>query len=147
MDEINVTLEEHNIKGDVLKKEASEARKGLGQSADTNGKGKGRSDDAEDLEEDEDGLDVEDADTKGFPKTPAGKEHIAKTTSLKNRLRDAKLILHQVTMLKGDLFHVMEDPAEDQAYQTAEAIRKELLKGQYMSSYFGRTLRRKPFEQ
>ncbi|KAH6907324.1 SNF2 family N-terminal domain-containing protein [Coprinopsis sp. MPI-PUGE-AT-0042] len=129
MDEINAMLDEHKVKGELLKREAREARKELDQSTDASEKGKGRVDfDADEEDDDDDDLDAGDTDVKGFPKTPAGKEHIAKTASLKNRLRDARLILHQVTMLKGDLFHVVGNPAEDDAYRNAEAIRKELLR-------------------
>jgi E3 ubiquitin-protein ligase SHPRH len=45
-------------------------------------------------------------------------------------LREAKLILHKIKFLMGDLFHNLEmSKDEDEAYEHAERLRKDLLQG------------------
>ncbi|KAJ2921288.1 hypothetical protein H1R20_g15804, partial [Candolleomyces eurysporus] len=144
--EINAVLEEHHERGELLKQEAA-ARRHARQEAATeaqqeqeastssssnlnNGKGNGVDQDqleGDDHNGDED--EEENVEDKGLPKTPAGKEHRAKTQALKARLREGRLTLHRVKFLMGDVFHVLErSKEEDAAYEDAEKLRRELLK-------------------
>lgn len=128
----------HDEKGEVLRKEAATLRASRNKLSEVNsadkGKGKGRATEysSEDGSEDEDPINDE-----GLPKTPAGKEHVHKKTGLVNRLRDCYLSSHRVKFLQGDLYHVMGEQKsvdEEAAYSAAEALRKQLLKRQLLSS-------------
>jgi len=133
MTEINHLLQQHHAKGEILKKEAA-AHQAQVSSSTNKGKEKEKEQDKDDDTEDDD--DEEDnVEDRGIPKTPAGKEHKAKTHSLKARLREAKLVLHQIKFLMGDVYHVLErSKEEDEAYQAADDLRKELLKSELVSS-------------
>jgi E3 ubiquitin-protein ligase SHPRH len=81
-------------------------------------------DDEDDDEEEEEGEDL------GLPKTPAGDEHRTKRSAIKQRLRECRLLLHKVNFLQGDVFHVLgKSEEEDAAYQAADELRHQLLKG------------------
>ncbi|EAU87406.2 hypothetical protein CC1G_02165 [Coprinopsis cinerea okayama7 len=134
IEEINNALAEHKAKGEVLKKEAAARRRELAQSESSEtdkGKGKAVAEETSDEDDhDDDDSDEEHAEDKGLPKTPAGKEHRSKTQALKSRLREGKLLLHQVKFLQGDVFHVLGEvhaADEDAAYEAAEKIRRDLL--------------------
>lgn len=52
--------------------------------------------------------------------------------SLKNRFRDYRMLEHQIVFTFGDLYHCLGQSyasSEDEAYEAADKIRKELLKG------------------
>ncbi|TFK26931.1 hypothetical protein FA15DRAFT_666880 [Coprinopsis marcescibilis] len=146
VDEINKQLTEHRARGEVLKKEATALRleraKALASGATASSsadkdkdKGKGRAMDQEDEDSgsdsgDEDDYGEEEQD-KGIPKTLAGKEHRTKTATFKMRLREAKLLMHRVKFLHGDVYHMLGhefSAKEDEAYADAEGIRRDLLK-------------------
>jgi E3 ubiquitin-protein ligase SHPRH len=124
MKELENVLADHDLKGKVLKEEAGNRQVKF----DTTGKGKGRmiadADDEDDEEEEEEGEDL------GLPKTPAGDEHRTKRSAIKQRLRECRLLLHKVNFLQGDVFHVLgKSEEEDAAYQAADELRHQLLKG------------------
>lgn len=87
------------------------------------GKAKAQNDTPDpDLEEDEEGV----------PRNPAGEAHRAKSTSLSQRLREARIALHKIKFLQGDVYHVLgnsHEDAENEAYAAAEDLRRTLLKG------------------
>ncbi|KAF9007147.1 SNF2 family N-terminal domain-containing protein [Cyathus striatus] len=129
--EIEQYIAEHDEKGKILKQQAAIARAEHDMETDPaspNHKGKGKEvDGASDIDDEDD-----DDDDGDFPHTPAGEEHRTKRRALKQRLREAKLILHQVMFLLGDVNHVLGEThaeSEDLAYDKAEAVRKDLLKG------------------
>lgn len=137
--EIKNVLADHDEKGKILKEEAAALRKArqeaLGARLPANDKGKGKAREvSEDLSEDEDDDDEdehEDPEDKGLPKTPAGKQHKAQRGALKSRLREARLTLHRIKFLLGDVYHVLggvHSTSEDAAYEAAEHIRRDLLK-------------------
>lgn len=74
--EIQRVITEHDVKGEVLKKEAAEQRAIQAQNRRvraTDNKGKGKQRDESPMSDDE--FDDEDEDEDDLPKTPAGKEH------------------------------------------------------------------------
>ncbi|KAF6756271.1 SNF2 family N-terminal domain-containing protein [Ephemerocybe angulata] len=143
--EIEDLLKDHQAKGEILKKEAAalrleqtqaravaQATAGIEEPAQSQsldkGKGKAKAG-AESDDDDEDDEEEDNLEDKGLPKTPAGKEHRARTQALKTRLREGKLLLHKVKFLMGDIYHNMEMSAEeDAAYDHAEKLRQDLLK-------------------
>ncbi|KAF5343905.1 hypothetical protein D9758_012130 [Tetrapyrgos nigripes] len=136
--EIDSAIVEHNVKGEILKREAAALReerreRGVGN-VNSNDKGKGKARDESPLRDDEVDENEEDEDTeedKGLPKTPAGREHRDKGRALRQRLRETQIVLHRVIFLKGDVYHNLgPDYAaqEDKAYQDADELRRGLLK-------------------
>ncbi|KAF8153782.1 SNF2 family N-terminal domain-containing protein [Crassisporium funariophilum] len=125
--EIQSALAKHDIKGKAMKEEASLLRQTRDISIDpTDNKGKGKYRERTEDSESEDGDDPEEDD---LPKTPAGEEHRAKRRAIKQRLREAQLLLHRVKFLQGDVHHVLGNaPEEDAAYQAAENLRRDLLR-------------------
>ena len=78
-----------------------------------------------------------------MPKTPAGKQHKAQRGALKSRLREARLTLHRIKFLLGDVYHVLggvHSTSEDAAYEVAEQIRRDLLKGVSACMWVGSVL-------
>lgn len=128
--EIQRVITEHDIKGEVLKKEAAEQRAIEVQNRRArvaNNKGKGKQRDDSPVSEDE--FDDEDEDEDDLPKTPAGKEHRDKRRALKQRLREARIQYHRVKFLQGDVYHNLGvKESEDAAYQEAEDARRNILK-------------------
>ncbi|KAF8963293.1 SNF2 family N-terminal domain-containing protein [Flammula alnicola] len=130
LEEITDMLAKHDAKGKEMKEEAALLRQQRGDSPDTTaadeaGKGKARE---KHNNKDEEGGD-DDPEEKDLPKTPAGEEHRTKRRAIKQRLRDGLLILHRINFLQGDVYHVLGDSAhEDASYQTAEKLRRQLLK-------------------
>jgi E3 ubiquitin-protein ligase SHPRH len=134
IEEIKMCIVDHDAKGEVLKKEAAALREtrmqhlGGGQEeepASSKGKGKERRSltPAPTGDEDED---------DDLPRTPAGEEHAIKRRSFRQRLRECRVTLHRVKFLQGDVYHILgasHSPAEDAAYEAAEKIRSDLLKG------------------
>ncbi|KAF7289508.1 SNF2 family helicase [Mycena chlorophos] len=58
----------------------------------------------------------------------AVKQYRARKSALKNRLREAQLVMHRVKFLQGDANHTLgQADAETAAYDAAEAIRRVLL--------------------
>lgn len=93
---------------------------------DDSDKGKGkervRSETPTDLEEDEEGL----------PRNAVGEAHKAKTTYLHGRMREARISLHKIKFLQGDVYHVLGksyEASENEAYAAAEDLRRLLLRG------------------
>ncbi|TFK67239.1 hypothetical protein BDN72DRAFT_843332 [Pluteus cervinus] len=142
--DIESVIAVHKEQGDILIKEAKANREKLESSlpanhSDPKGKGKAREVDAEDESDAEEAIgDVEDkppgptAEDLELPRTPAGKEHAAKRGALTQRLRECKVVLHRIKFLQGDVYHVLGDrhvQSEEEAYATAEELRKELLSG------------------
>jgi E3 ubiquitin-protein ligase SHPRH len=131
--EIKTALDEHRAAGEVLKKEAAARRESLGMraseaSTSTTDKGKGKERAISDIPSDNED---EDSDDKGL-RNPAGEEHTAKRGALQHRLREIKLVLHKVKFLQGDVYHMLGEAyssAEAEAYDAAEAIRRDLLRG------------------
>ncbi|TFK32939.1 SNF2 family N-terminal domain-containing protein [Crucibulum laeve] len=129
IEEIMTVLSEHDAKGEILKKKAA-ALKGYMSTDEAEAsslsheKGKGRQTPEEIIHED----DPEDQD---LPRNPTGEEHKNKRRALKQRLREARLLLHRVKFLQGDVYHVLggdHSESEDAAYEAAETIRRGLLK-------------------
>ena len=132
--EIKNVLEEHDVKGKVLKEEAALLRQKQAEIyaeetvVTSKGKGKAREESPERLDE---GGEDEDPEEQGLPKTPAGEEHRAKRMAIKQRLREGTLTMHRVKFFQGDVYHVLgNSEAEDAAYQAAERLRRELLKSE-----------------
>ncbi|KAK7030788.1 SNF2 family helicase [Favolaschia claudopus] len=72
-----------------------------------------------------------DDDTDDDSQTQALKEFRIKRRALKQRLREAKLVMHRVKFLQGDAYHMLgatQSAAEDAAYAEAEKIRRGILK-------------------
>ncbi|KAF5381839.1 hypothetical protein D9757_008356 [Collybiopsis confluens] len=124
INEIERVIAEHDVKGEALKKEVAERRKG---------KGKQREDPSLSEEEDEDNDgDEDDGENEGLPNTPAGKEHRDKRRAVMQRLREARIQYHRIKFLLGDVYHNLGEKysvQENNAYATAEGIRRDLLKG------------------
>ncbi|RPD76905.1 hypothetical protein L226DRAFT_459082 [Lentinus tigrinus ALCF2SS1-7] len=133
--DVKEALAEHIKEGERLKAEfrasrrqgspAARSDRSKEQSTD---KGKGR---ARDESEAEDNLDLEE-DEEGIPRNPAGDAHRAKGTSLHQRLRESRIVLHKIKFLQGDVYHVLGksyEDSENEAYAAAEDLRKQLLKG------------------
>ena len=147
LEEIQMTLAEHDAKGKEIKAEAARLRQVRAQALSPDvtvtqkGKGKERerfsNDESEDEDEDE-GTEHDgevDPEEKDLPKTPAGEEHRIKRRAIKQRLREGQLVLHRVKFLQGDVYHVLGKSAEeDAAYQAAETLRHELLKSPFISA-------------
>jgi len=138
IDEIKDVLSRHDAKGKILKEEAARLRQerqeksGEQETPFDDKKGKRKAHDIEDEREEDGG--EEDPEEKGLPKTPAGEEHRVKRRALKMRLRESYVTLHRVKFLQGDVNHVLGDSEqEDVAYQAAEQLRRDLLKGVYDS--------------
>jgi E3 ubiquitin-protein ligase SHPRH len=75
--------------------------------------------------------DINESDSGGLPKTPAGREHLHKSRALQQRLRDCYLTLHKVKFLQGDIYHWMGEPKaveEAAAYRAADELRSKMLK-------------------
>lgn len=132
LEEIKDALAKHDAKGKILIEEAAQLRQQRESSTETietSGKGKGKARDRGD-ERDDDGSEDEDPEEKGLPKTPAGEEHRVKRRTLKGRLREGYVLLHRVKFLQGDVYHVLgRSKEEDAAYQAAEQLRRQLLRG------------------
>ncbi|PIL26140.1 hypothetical protein GSI_11895 [Ganoderma sinense ZZ0214-1] len=93
---------------------------------DENDKGKGKERAAGetpiDLDEDEEGL----------PRNAVGEAHKAKSTYLHGRIREARMALHKIKFLQGDVYHVLGksyEASENEAYASAEDLRRLLLRG------------------
>ncbi|KAF9064876.1 SNF2 family N-terminal domain-containing protein [Rhodocollybia butyracea] len=129
--EIEKAIAEHDIQGEALKKEAAEQRAALDQNraSSSSGKGKAKQRSVSPLSQDE--MDEDEDDDLGLPKTPAGKEHGDKRRALIHRLREARIQYHRVKFLQGDAYHNLGTKytaQEDDAYASAEVIRRNLLK-------------------
>ncbi|KAI0370965.1 hypothetical protein BV20DRAFT_943332 [Pilatotrama ljubarskyi] len=130
VDDLAAALAEHAKEGEKLKAETAkrreERREARAHHADDNGKGKGRA------RSDTPEGDNVDADEEGLPHNPIGDAHRAKLGMLQNRLRDARIVLHKVKFLQGDVYHVLGEQyanQENDAYAAAEELRRVLLKG------------------
>jgi E3 ubiquitin-protein ligase SHPRH len=135
LQDLKVAIAEHDVKGDVLKREAAVLRKlrnpttnnSLRELVPTDeGTGKGK-----EKELAEDTAAADDFAIDDLPKTPAGEEHAIKRRALQQRLRECYLVLHKVLFLKGDIYHNLGESHlkdEDASYKTAEALRRKLLK-------------------
>lgn len=125
IDDINAALVEHAEKGVALKAEAAKRRAERGQASSSGEKGKGRA--SSELSDDD-----ADDDEQGLPRNHAGEEHTSRTSALQHRLREARISLHKVHFLKGDVYHVLGEAysdAENEAYDKADKLRRLLLKG------------------
>ena len=139
LEEIQTTLAKHDAEGQEMKAEAARLRQARARelspdiTATQKGKGKERekfSDDESEDDDDDESEHEDDPEEKNLPKTPAGEEHRTKRRAIKQRLREGQLVLHRVKFLQGDVYHVLGKPSEeDAAYQAAETLRRELLKG------------------
>ena len=135
MADVKDAIAQHTKEGEKLKEETAQLRaarrKASGddqQAEGDKGKGKGRANgdtpevDLQDLE----------ADEEGIPRNPAGDAHRAKSTSLSQRLRENRIVLHKIKFLQGDVYHVLGksyENAENEAYAAAQELRSLLLKG------------------
>lgn len=74
--------------------------------------------------------DLESSDDEDHLGSPAGEEHGKKRGALQNRLRECRIALHRTKFLQGDMYHALgQTESEDAAYDAAEKIRRDLLKG------------------
>ncbi|KAI0706718.1 SNF2 family N-terminal domain-containing protein [Cerioporus squamosus] len=133
--DLKEALAEHVKEGERLKAEfrasrrqgSSAAQSDKSKQDQTEDKGKGRARNESETPD----LDLEE-DEEGIPKNPAGDAHRAKGTSLHQRLREARIILHKIKFLQGDVYHVLGksyENSENEAYAAAEDLRRQLLKG------------------
>ncbi|KAF5351852.1 hypothetical protein D9756_007728 [Leucocoprinus leucothites] len=118
IEELQAAIRQHHERGNTLRTVGdSEGQEDLDEGSNTGDKGKGR----EISPSDED-----------VPNTAAGEEYATKRRALQQRLREARLVLHRVKFLQGDVCHVLGGQysfSETQSYGLAEEIRRELLKG------------------
>lgn len=138
IDEIKASIAQHNLKGEVLKRDTQALRDSRhipnDQYTDSIDKGKGREferDSTSPMDLDLDFGDDEDVEDRGLPKTLAGEDHRVKRMALLARLRESLMVLHRVKFLQGDVYHVLGSSylqKEDAAYADAESLRKDLLK-------------------
>lgn len=121
IDEILAAITAHKAKGDSL----APPKEVNGAPNEGNGKGKERQMSAPHIESDDD-------DTP----TAAEKADGVKARALQQRLRECRVTLHQVMFLLGDVYHVLgasHAASEDTSYQAAELVRRDLLKGEYLT--------------
>lgn len=67
----------------------------------------------------------------GLPKTPAGDECRWRMHSIRSRMRECEIVLHQIHFFLGDAYNMLGETysaKEDAAYNDADEIRKRLLK-------------------
>lgn len=130
--DLSDVLSEHAKEGEKLKEETTRLRELRHQATShhaadhSKGKGRARSDSPD--------HDSVEADEEGLPHNPIGDAHRAKAGMLQNRIRDARIILHKVKFLQGDVYHVLGEQyanQENEAYAAAEELRRVLLKGKY----------------
>ncbi|KAI0632763.1 SNF2 family N-terminal domain-containing protein [Trametes polyzona] len=129
--DMSEALAELAKEGEALKAETAKLREerrhaAREHAAADNGKGKGRA-----RSDTPEGGSV-DADEEGLPHNPAGDAHRAKLTTLQARLREARIVLHKVKFLQGDVYHVLGEQyseQENEAYGAAEELRRVLLRG------------------
>lgn len=134
MGELATAIDEHRAAGEVLKKEAAARRESLSAktgeaSTPTANKGKGKE---REVSEVSSASEDEDSEVKGLPRNPEGEEYVTRRGALQHRLREIKIVLHKVKFLQGDVCHMLGEDhssAEAEAYDAAEAIRRDLLKG------------------
>ncbi|KAI0830062.1 SNF2 family N-terminal domain-containing protein [Trametes gibbosa] len=127
--DLNDVLAEHTEEGEKLKTETARRREERCQIAHHHpadeGKGKNRArSDTPDHES-------VDADDEGLPQNSVGDAHRTKAAALNGRIRDARIILHKVKFLQGDIYHVLGEHyanQENDAYAAAEELRRVLLK-------------------
>ncbi|PBK60985.1 hypothetical protein ARMSODRAFT_676532 [Armillaria solidipes] len=120
IDEIELAITDHDVKGDVLKKEAAARRTSQPELPSRKGK-----------ERELSWTPSEDTDDDGLPRTLAGEEHGIKRRALQQRLRESRMVLHRVKFLQGDTYHVLGDSfsaEESAAYAECEEMRRNLLK-------------------
>ncbi|KAF8731589.1 hypothetical protein AX14_004659 [Amanita brunnescens Koide BX004] len=133
MGELATAIDEHRAAGEVLKKEAAARRESLSAktgeaSTPTANKGKGKEREVSEISS---ASEDEDSDVKGLPRNPEGEEYVTRRGALQHRLREIKIVLHKVKFLQGDVYHMLGEDhssAEAEAYDAAEAIRRDLLK-------------------
>ncbi|PFH49282.1 hypothetical protein AMATHDRAFT_148016 [Amanita thiersii Skay4041] len=133
--EINAAIDEHDEHGKELKKEAAAQREALrarkaDEAVDPSGKGKGKERAVSEALSIEDS-DESDSEDKGIPRTPAGEEYMNKKRALQQRLRECRLVLHNIKFFQGDVFHMLGEAfkqQEEDVYGDAEQIRRELLR-------------------
>ncbi|KAL0068237.1 hypothetical protein AAF712_004622 [Marasmius tenuissimus] len=138
IEDVEAALAKHREKGELLKKEAAAQRalRAQAQSHQARAKGKGRevsplSGDEDEFGNEDDEEDDGEEDDAALPRTPEGKEYKAKRTALKQRLREGRFVLHRIKLLQGDAYHNLGPSFANQetaAYESAEQIRKTLLK-------------------
>ncbi|KAK1231675.1 hypothetical protein PQX77_005198 [Marasmius sp. AFHP31] len=138
MEDVEAALAKHREKGELLKKEAAAQRalRAQAQSHQAGAKGKGRevsplSEDEDEFGDEDDEEDDGEEDDAALPRTPEGKEYKVKRTALKQRLREGRFVLHRIKLLQGDAYHNLGPSFTNQetaAYESAEQIRKTLLK-------------------
>ncbi|KAH9856240.1 SNF2 family N-terminal domain-containing protein [Lenzites betulinus] len=128
--DLHDVLAEHTKEGEKLKTETARLREERRQAAhnhsEDDGKGKGRA------RSDTPAHESVDADEEGLPHNSVGDAHRTKATGLQNRIRDARIVLHKVKFLQGDVYHVLGAQyanQENDAYAAAEELRRVLLKG------------------
>ncbi len=128
IDEIELAITEHDVRGDLLKKEAAARRASQPELPSRKGK-----------ERELSWTPSEDTDDDGLPRTPAGEEHGIKRRALQQRLRESRMVLHRVKFLQGDTYHVLGDSfaaEESAAYAECEEMRRNLLKSTDTSFVF-----------
>ncbi|KAJ7623410.1 SNF2 family N-terminal domain-containing protein [Roridomyces roridus] len=119
LDEIETCLANHEAS---RQEQATDAAEDAGVVSDEKGKGKERERERSlsplsDIESEDDEKD-----------TPADKQYRAKRNGLKHRLRELQIVMHRLKFLMGDVYHMLKSPKENEAYEEAETIRRNLLK-------------------
>ncbi|KAF9447638.1 hypothetical protein P691DRAFT_671107 [Macrolepiota fuliginosa MF-IS2] len=133
--ELQAAIQEHNERGKAFKNRASTSSRGdddegnVEHGKSQKGKERERSPGPDDDDDDDDD-DGDDDDASVM--AAAAEEHTIKLRALQQRLKEARLVLHRVKFLQGDVHHVLGDQhaaSEIQAYGIADEIRRDLLKG------------------
>lgn len=123
--EIDEAIKDHNAKGELLKQQGI-AQRGREQAESSAGT---EDDKQKRLAVSEVFLD--DSEDASLPKTQQLEERRIRKKALSQRLRDNRIVLHQIHFLLGDVYHILGEEhsvKEDEAYGAAEMLRKQLLK-------------------
>ncbi len=73
-----------------------------------------------------------DEDEEGLPRNTIGEAHKNKSMYIQGRMREARIALHKIKFLQGDVYHVLGksyEASENEAYAAAEELRRLLLRG------------------
>ena len=126
----------HAKEGERLRAEVRAARRqsSTGPSND-GGKGKEKAKEAEESRDEDQVLEHE-ADEDDIPRNAMGEAYKGKLIAINSRLREARIAMHKVKFLLGDVYHIlgaMYEQQENDAYAAADDMRRVLLKSESMS--------------
>lgn len=126
VNDVQTALAEH-LKQEASLEASRNARTSQNDHSENSGKGKGRA-----RNDDASGNLSSLSDDESVPFNKAGEEHMARRAALQNRLRDCRVILHQVLFFKANVYNILGEShadAEIEAYAAAEELRRLVLKG------------------